>query len=26
VDWAEVDKIMSPILKHISDNLDKVKL
>ena len=26
VDWVEVDKIMSPILKHISDNLDKVKL
>lgn len=26
VDWAEVDKIMSPILKHISDNLYKVKL
>lgn len=26
VDWAEVDKIMSPILKHISGNLDKVKL
>lgn len=26
VDWAEVDKIMSPILKHISDNLDKAKL
>jgi hypothetical protein len=26
VDWEEVDKIMSPILKHISDNLDKVKL
>ena len=26
VDWAEVDKIMSPILKHISDSLDKVKL
>ena len=25
VDWVEVDKIMSPILKHISDNLDKVK-
>lgn len=26
VDWMEIDKIMSPILKHISDNLDKVKL
>ena len=26
VDWVEVDKIMSPILKHISDNLSKVKL
>lgn len=26
VDWAEVDKIMSPILKHISDTLDKLKL
>lgn len=26
VDWVEVDKIMSPILKHISDSLDKVKL
>ena len=26
VDWVEVDKIMSPILKHISDNLDKVRL
>lgn len=26
VDWVEVDKIMSPILKHISDNLGKVKL
>ena len=26
VDWTEIDKIMSPILKHISDNLDKVKL
>lgn len=26
VDWEEVDKIMSPILKHMSDTLDKVKL
>ena len=26
VDWIEVDKIMSPILKHISDTLDRVKL
>ena len=26
VDWVEVDKIMSPILKHISDNLNKVIL
>lgn len=26
VDWMEIDKIMSPILKHISDNLDKIKL
>lgn len=26
VDWVEVDKIMSPILKHISDNLNKVRL
>jgi hypothetical protein len=26
VDWVKVDKIMSPILKHISDSLDKVKL
>ena len=26
VDWAEVDKIMTPILEHISVTLDKVKL
>ena len=26
VDWMEIDKIMSPILKYISDNLDKIKL
>ena len=26
VDWIEVDRIMSPILKHISDTLDKVRL
>ena len=26
VDWVEVDKIMSPILKHISDTLDKVRI
>ena len=26
VDWKKVDEIMSPILKHISDNLAKVKL
>lgn len=25
VDWMEIDKIMSPILKYISDNLDKIK-
>ena len=26
VDWVEVDKIMSPILKHMSDTLIKVQL
>ena len=26
VDWEAVDKIMSPILQHISDTLNKVKL
>ena len=26
VDWRAVDKIMSPILQHISDTLNKVKL
>jgi hypothetical protein len=26
VDWIEVDKIMSPILKYMSNNLDKVIL
>lgn len=26
VDWTEVDKIMTPILEHISVTLDKVKL
>jgi hypothetical protein len=26
VDWKKVDEIMSPILKHISDNLAKVRL
>ena len=26
VDWNKVDEIMSPILKHISDTLEKVKL
>ena len=26
VDWAEVDKIMTPILEHISATLNKVKL
>jgi hypothetical protein len=25
VDWKKVDEIMSPILKHISDNLEKIK-
>lgn len=26
VDWKKVDEIMSPILKHMSDTLEKVKL
>ena len=26
VDWKRVDEIMSPILKHMSDTLEKVKL
>lgn len=26
VNWKEVDKIMSPILQHMSDTLEKVKL
>ena len=26
VDWKEVDKMMSPILDHISNNLKKVVL
>ena len=26
VDWGKVDEIMSPILKYVSDTLDKVKI
>jgi hypothetical protein len=26
VDWGAIDKIMSPILQHMSDTLNKVKL